>query len=997
MLMKKFFFSLIVCLLALTQVYAQRTVSGKITDDVGEGLPGVNVVIKGTTTGTTTDIDGNYRLQVEDGSILVFSFVGFQTQEINTGTRSVIDVTMGGATELQEVVVTGYSSQDARSITGSVVSVGSEKFEKIPVPDVSQLLQGNVAGLQSFGSQGAPGSASQVRIRGIGSAAASSEPLYVVDGIPISSTDLDPNRGGSNSDSNPLVSLNPNDIESVVVLKDASSTAIYGSRGANGVIVITTKSGKPGETKFDVRAQQGWAQKAYDEFEVLNAEQYVMLRREAFLNGGLDEATATANAGTAENYTNWFDYVYRTGTIRSYDVSASGGDEKTRFYISGSYYNQEGHVIRTELDRMTGRINIDHSATDKLTIGFNSMLSWTKRNPVTNSSTFNNPVLQGMLLDPNVPVYNDDGTYFTNFNSILGGNNFNPVAIEELDSRYENLFRMLSKVYVSYDILPNLTFRTDFSTDYSQEDQLVFQNTTFGDGNAVTGRSSAYDQFLWIWQSTNNLSYTNSFGDHSISANAIFEVIERDWRDRASQITGFAGNSLPNPSNGSTLEGIQGNGSKSSLQSYLFIGRYNYKDKYFFDASFRRDGSSRFGADVRYGNFYSIGGAWSVIDEEFMSGVGLLSNLKLRVSFGETGNENLISPTNNGDFRSQGLFNAFATYNGNPGYAPAQIANPLLTWERKEKLNLGIDWGIMDSRISGTIDLYKETTSDLIFAVPVSRTTGFNTVTTNAASMENKGIELTLRTVNIDNGSLYWETTFNIAFNKNEVLKIGGDDSPVLAGTKNRTVGHNWSEYFLAPYAGVDPATGKPLWYDTLGNIVDRYDANNRVYTGKNAVPDYFGGLTNTLRYKGIDFSALIYFSVGQYTYNNWAFVYESNGGFMGENQSVTQLDRWQNPGDIARFPRRGNGSDPRAGAVDDADLFESSFLRLRNVQMGYTLPSNLSSKIGLRKLRAYVQGTNLLTFSPYKGLDPEQQVSGVEDFTNPPAKVYTVGIDIGF
>ncbi len=996
--MKKFFFLMMACLFVMAHAVAQRTVSGKVTDDTGEGLPGVNVLVKGTATGTQTDIDGNFRLSINDGDILLFSYVGFNTQEIDPGARTVIDIAMGGSTELQEVVVTGYSSQDARSITGSVVNVSADKFEKIPIPDVNGLLQGNVAGLQSFGAQGAPGSTNQVRIRGIGSATASAEPLYVVDGIPINAADLDPNRQfGSTSTNNPLVNINPNDIESVVVLKDASSTAIYGSRGANGVILITTKSGVPGKTKFDVRVQQGWAERAYDEFEVLSAAEYVELRREAFLNGGLDEETATTNAGTIDNQTNWFDLVFRTGKISSYDVSASGGDEKNRFFISGSYYNQEGHVIRTELERFTTRFKVDHSSNDKLTLGTNTMLSWTKRDPVTNSATFNNPVLQGVLLDPNVPIFNDDGTYFTNFNSILGGNNFNAAAIEELDNRYENQFRVLSKVYASYDILPNLTFRTDLSVDYTQEDQLVFQNNTYGDGNAVNGRAQAYNQFFWIWQSTSNLSYATSFGDHSISANAIFEVIERDWKDRASQITGFAGNSLPNPSNGSTLEGIQGNGSKSSLASYLAIGRYNYKGKYFFDASFRRDGSSRFGQDVRFGNFWSVGGAWNIIDEEFMSGISAVSNLKVRVSYGETGNENLISPLNNGDFRSQGLFNAFATYNGTPGYAPAQIANPLLTWERKEKLNIGMDWGLLGSRVSGTVDVYRETTSDLIFAVPVSRTTGFNSVTTNAASMKNEGIELTLKTVNIDDGSLYWETSFNIAFNRNRVLAIGGDNSPVLVGTKNRAVGHDWSEYYLAPYAGVDPATGKPLWYDTLGNVIDRYDANNRVFTGKNATPDYFGGLTNTIKYKGIDFSALIYFAVGQYTYNNWAFVYESNGGFMGENQSRTQLDRWQNPGDVARFPRRGNGSDPRAGAVDDADLFESSFVRLRNVQLGYTIPSDIVSKAGLRKARAYVQGTNLLTFSPYKGLDPEQQVSGVEDFTNPPAKIITVGLDIGF
>lgn len=994
--MKRILLFALLFALGSTSFAQERNVTGTVTaEEDGTPIPGVNVIVKGSSTGTVTDIDGRYTIQVPiDDGILIFSFIGLATEEVVIGSQSVIDMVMtADIKQLTEIIVTGYSEQDEKAITGSIATVQKEAFEqKAQIGDVSRLLQGNVPGLQSFGAQGAPGAASQTRIRGIGSVSASSEPLYIIDGIPFQTQDLDPNtQFASNSDGNPLNLINPNDIETVTVLKDAASTAVYGSRGSNGVILITTKSGRQGKTNIDFKAQYGFSDRAYYQWKNLNAQQYVTLRAESALNAdpsiSLDSAFNFAGSDAIDH--DWSDDIYRTGITQSYDLSASGGNEKTRFFASANYFDQQGIVIRTDLKRLTTRLNLDHSINDKVDIGLNFLGGYTTRDPVTNSSTFNNPVLQNILLDPNAPTYNEDGTYFTDFNSILGGGLFNPIAIRDLDTRKEDQYRLLGKMYFAWDVIKGLKFRTDFSVDVLIEDQLIHQNTTYGDARTVNGRTTTQNQLSRIWNWTNNLTYTKTFADvHNMTLIGVYEALTRRWDDRESSITGFPNDDLPNPSNGATPENTLGRGTESSLAGFMLIGRYDYKGKYFFSGSIRRDGSSRFGDDVKYGNFWSVGAGWLISDEGFMANAGGVNILKLRFSVGDTGNEDID------DFESKGLYGT-TTYNGQSGFNPTQISNPELTWERKRKYNIGIDYGFINNRINGQIDLYSETTTDLLFAVPVSRTTGFNEVETNAASLNNSGVEFIVNTVNIETNNFRWTTSFNISFNRNETKKIGGTNEPLVEGTKRRTVGRDWSEFFLARYAGVDPATGKPLWYDTLGNIVDRYDANFRVMTGKNATPDYFGGFTNTFSWKGIDLSFMFYYQAGNWIYNNWAFVYESNGGFLGENQSVTQLNRWQNPGDLARFPRRGR-NDAKAGTTDDADLWRGDFIRLRNLTLGYNFPTSLMNRWKLRNLRIYVQGTNLLTFSYYKGQDPEQQVNGLEDFTYPNARTLTFGLDIG-
>lgn len=995
--MKKFLPVLLMFLgLVATTTAQELSVSGKVTSAVDRNpIPGVNVLIKGTSNGTVTDIDGRYTIaNVPADGTLTFSFIGMKSQDIAVNSRNTIDILLEEeVSQLNEVVITGYGEQEARAITGSVTTVGQEKINLIPIADVARTLQGSVAGLYSTGTSGTPGGATQVRIRGIGSAVASAEPLYIVDGIAIQTGDITNNTATANA----LANINPNDIESVTVLKDASATAIYGSRGSNGVVIITTKSGKAGKTKINVHAQHGFSDQAYQAYERLNAEEYVMLRKEAFLNSGGDPEDADEFAGSAAINTDWYEVIFRTGITRSYDVSAQGGDERTKFFASGGYYKQNGITIHTDFERFSARFNIDHQASDKLAIGLNMMPTYSKQVSTSAGSAFNSLILQSMLLPPNSPIYHEDGRYFAAFPGLLGesstgaNDGYNPLAITSLDRNDNNVARLIGKVYASYDILRNLNFRSDLSIDLYDGVEQVYQNSQFGDGASVDGRSMFDTQRNIIWQSTNTLSYNTTIAEsHNISAIGVYEVIERQRSESTLWVTGFANDVLINGISGANPEVAQSTETNSSLFSYLAIARYDFNKKYFLSASFRRDGSSRFGANVKFGNFWSVAGAWALSEESFIRNLGFVSNLKIRAGYGTTGNEAI------GDFQSQGLF-ATAAYNGVPAFTPSQIANPHLTWERAVQANVGLDFALFNDRLTGTVERYNRTTTDLLFNVPVSRLTGFNSVLTNAASIENRGWEVTLGGTLVQSSSIRWTAGFNIAFNKNEVLEIGGGQTELIDGTKKRTLGHDWSEYYLAEYAGVDPATGKPLWYDANGNIVDKYSSSLRVMTGKNATPDFFGGFNTSLRVGPVDVSALFSYSYGAYVFDNFAFVYESNGGYLSENQKRTQLNRWQKPGDIAMFPKRLNGTDLNGAANHTLDLQDASYIRLRNLQLGYNFQPALLSRVGLQSARFYVMGTNLLTFSKFTGLDPEQQVNGVDSFTYPNPRTVSVGVDLGF
>ncbi|MEM9856057.1 MAG: TonB-dependent receptor [Bacteroidota bacterium] len=1002
--MKKFllFFFVLFVFIGTSNVHAQeRTVTGKVTSvDDGAALPGVNVVLKGTSTGTVTDIDGNYTISIPSGNAtLVFSFIGLTSEEVEIGSRSIVDLQMtSDVTQLSEVVVVGYGQTEKKKLTGAVETVTAEKFEQVPVPSFENILQGNVAGLNVQSTSGQPGGATNVRLRGIGSINAGSAPLYVLDGVPINIGDL--TRAAETS--NVLASLNPNDIESLTVLKDASAAAIYGSRAANGVILITTKRGKPGKTKFNFRTQHGVSSRGDDSFDVMTASQFTEYMREAVVNSGGDPDDPTS-AGTyfpivADTVdTDWLDLAFQDGSLQSYELNASGGDEKTRFFASVAYLDQEGIAVQTALERLSTRFNIDHSANDKLTFGINAGISNAKQLSRYGAGTsFGDPLYGGMFLSPLYPVFaseeqiaagDDRGTGF-NFNT-PGFANHNIVATQALSSNETNTFRITGKIYMNYDILPGLTFNNSLGLDMVRltEEEWTSQNHTDGvnDGGVVQVVATQNADYVL----TNTLNYTKTFSDvHNLSI-----LIGNEYQNAIRESVDVEGNNFPSDKlrtvNSAAIAGDFGAfGTEWAIWGLFSRLNYNYANKYFFDASLRRDGSSRFGANKRFATFWSVGGGYSISEEPFMDNISAITNLKLRSSYGTSGNQDI------NNFESRGLYQ-FGSYHGQPTSRPTQLDNPDLTWEESVQFNVGLDFSLFSDRLSGTVDYYNRTTSEMLLDVGISRTSGFGEITQNRGEMVNKGWEVTLNSVNAVLGDFTWGTSFNIAFNDNEITELpGGED--IVDGNTILREGEAVNAWFLPIYAGVNPADGAPMWYDEDGNIVFAYGDADRQIVGQ-PFADFFGGLTNTFEYKGLSLSVFFFFNQGNDVRRTVSQFINSDGSRFGRNQSTEQLRRWQQPGDITDVPIIKRNNTDQGNSASTRQLHDGSFIRLRNVTLAYNLPQSLVSKARLSNVRVYAQGQNLLTWTKYPGLDPETGIQGVDFGLYPQPRAWTVGIDIGF
>lgn len=997
MLMRKIFFSLIVCFLAATTVLAQRTVSGKVTDDTGEGLPGVNVVLKGTTTGTTTDVDGNFRLSVNENDVLVFSFVGFDTQEISVGVRSVIDVTLGGTTELQEVVVIGYGESTTKKLTGAIDQVGAKSIEQIPLPSFDNILQGNVAGLNVQGTSGMPGGATNVRLRGIGSINAGSAPLYVLDGIPLNIGDLSRDQQTSNA----LASLNPNDIANVTVLKDASAAAIYGSRAANGVIIITTKKGTPGQTKFNLRVQNGISERRDDPFRVMNSAQFTEYMREAVVNTGGDPDNA-ANSATYYPIvsdtvdTPWLEKAFQQGTLKSYELSASGGDDKTRFFASGSVLQQEGIAVQTQLERYSARFNIDHSANERLTFGLNLTISNTEQNGRYGGGTsFGDPIYGGMYLSPLYPVLAnseqiasgaDRGTGF-NFNT-PGFSNQNIVATQALSSNGANTFRNTGKLYANYDIIDGLTFTQSIGLDMVRINEDSWTSPNHADGVNNGGFVTAVSTFNRDYVVTSTLNYNTTFNDvHNLTilVGNEFQNANRESIDVTAE--NFPSDKLRTVDSGATNNDYGAFGTEWAIWGVFSRINYNLDEKYFVDVSIRRDGSSRFGANNRFATFYSIGGGWNIAGEDFFS-ASFVDQLKLRGSYGTSGNQEI------GNFDSRGLYQ-FGSYHGQPTSRPTQLDNPDLTWEQSVQYDIGIDFSLFSGRIIGSLDYYNKETSDMLLDVPISRTTGFSTLTQNLGTMVNKGWEVTLSSTNLQAGNFRWSTDFNFSVNDNKVTELP-DGEDVISGNSIQRVGESVNTWYMPVYAGVNPANGSPMWYDSEGDLVFSLGEADRQIVG-NPVANILSGFTNTFEFKGFSVSAFLYLSKGNQINRSVSRFINSDGSRFGRNQSTEQLRRWQQPGDITDVPIIKRGNTDGGNNTSTRQLHDGSFLRLRNVTVAYNLPTDFVSKAKLQNVRIYAQGQNVATWTKYPGLDPEVGIGGLDFGLYPQPRSFTVGIDVGF
>lgn len=990
----------------------EKTITGNVKDSYGMPLPGVNIIIQGTTTGSQTDFDGNYSITVpNEGAILEFSYVGMITQTIAIDTKSVINIIMReDVASLNEVVIVGYGSQTKESLTGSVGVVKGAELEQMPTSTFEQSLRGSIAGIQASAIDGAPGANTQIRIRGTGSINASSEPLYVIDGIPIqagSQSTLD-NDGAS---TNVMASINPNDIENISVLKDAASTAIYGSRGANGVILITTKQGKSGKAVVEFKTLTGFNSQASNNIlKPLNAAQYKELFIEGYVNDGDTEAEAQARLDaryiqqidplTGEpTDTNWLDAITQTGITQSYDLSVRGGTDKVKYFMSAGYMDQESYIIGYGFDRFSTRANIEYKVNDYITISNNISIAETNSSTAEDGGSWNNPFKVSLELSPLIPIYDENGDY----NALHAETGYFPIgpnivgSLSGDDEWGTNTNRIIDNFSVSITPLKNLVFRSQWNFDILNVKDSQYYNRRYGAGYNVNGRAYRGSVTNKTWVGTQTLDYNfNLDGGHNFNVLAGYEAQKTRRETFWTLGTDFPNDIVTTLSAAALIDG-SGTASEYTFSSMFSRANYNYDGKYYLSGSIRRDGSSRFGADNRYGTFYSVGASWNISKEGFMEDMSFMDLLKLRSSFGVTGNAGI------GNYAAQGFYTYTNDYDGSPGGSPSQIGNPDLGWETQENFNIGLDFGLFN-KISGTVEYFKRVSDDLILDVPISPTTGFEEFTQNFGTMENSGIEISLNANVINKNDFRWDLGFNATFLKNEITELVEDytDSG-LNRYFRRQVGEDFNSFFMYGWAGVDADTGLPLLYTDATETATTSDVSEaeEYLTGETATPDVFGGFNTSFSYKDFTLSANFMYSFGNSIFDSRARG-SLGDGRLTPRSTATYLyeNRWQGPGDTdALFPKFNWGGYP--GISNNADisrwLYDGGFVRLKDLTIAYNFPEKVASMLYVNSIRVYARGTNILTFTKEKDLyiDPEQAVNGLYTALTPAMKTISFGLDI--
>ncbi len=1020
---------MLVCLSFVAVRAQDKVVTGKVTSsDEGAGLPGVSITVKGTTRGANSDAEGNYRISIPDNATLVFSFVGFTPLEEKVNGRSVINVQLVQDTKtLSEIVVTGFGSQIKRELTGNIAQVKGKDIENMPTPTVDAALQGKAAGVFINSGSGKLGQAVTVRVRGNSSISASSQPLYVVDGTPITTGDFG-NYGG---ETNALADINPNDIESIEVLKDASAGAIYGARAANGVVLITTKRGKAGKTNVSFNFQTGSATAAR-RLPFLNSEEFISFYKQAagyrdrlanidpndpdsftqsiFGAGGFLDYYSYGTYGTPQQAdVNWQEQAFQKAPMHQADLQLSGGNDKTRFFISGQYLDQTGTIIGNRLKRMSGRLNLDHQANNWLSVGLTMNLARTENQRLPDDNAFSNPLQMAALtpltpfLDPNTGL--PAGTPPGDINIPLY---YNPIISINYAKFVATSIRNLTNGYLQANIFKGLKFRSEVGVDLlNQQEEGYFQSQTVrNQTRATNGIGANYGTFVTNYNTNNFFAYDNSFGQHGISATLGMSYQQSQTKTNFIEGTQFPSNSYQRIASAATKS--DGSSTETNFRFLSYFARANYKfaDKYLLSASARIDGSSRFGANSRYSFFPAVSLGWVLSEENFLKNNTVISFLKARASYGGTGNSEI------GNFPQLGLFQGDAGYAGAAGQRPSQIGNPDLRWETTYQTDFGIDFGILNNRINGEIDYYVKNTSGLLLNVNIPATTGFVSQVRNVGKLENKGFEFVVNTQNFV-GKFKWNTSFNWANNRNKVTDIQGQVIEGGIRNMNRVVeGQPIGVFYTVEYAGVNPDNGDALFYkNTTGTdgSIDRttvtnsgYNSAQRVVVG-NPNPKFIGGITNSFSYKGIDLSVFFngvygnqvnFYGVGQYS---------SANGIYEDNQTKDQLNAWTPENRNTDVPEarylRGNGNQ-----ASSRYIFDGSYLRLRTATLSYTLPTSLVNRVKLERVKVYVSGMNLATFTNYKGWDPEVSADsftsnfaiGNDFYTPPQPRTILFGINIG-
>ncbi|GAB2788675.1 TonB-dependent receptor [Rhabdobacter roseus] len=1035
---------------------AERTISGTIRDkETNDPLPGVSILIKGTTQGTLSDQDGKFSLVVPDNARLIFSFIGYTPFETAVGQQSVFSIQLVSDTkQLSEVRVVGYGTQTKAEFTGSAARVTGDAIKDIPVQSFDQALAGRAAGVNIATPNGVLNNPPVIRIRGVNSISLSSYPLVVVDGIPISTGNVSASTAVPN---NPLGDINPADIESIDVLKDAASTSIYGSRAAAGVLLITTKRGKIGKPRIQYESWGGVTNTVRLP-ELLNAEQYIAIKNESVLNakllGGNANNDNIASALFFPNYhedgtevdTRWYDYIYRTGTSQSHNLNVSGGTQTTNYFFSANFTKQSGFLRENEFSRKSVRFNIDQEVTQWLKVNGNVSYNTSfNLSPYAGSLPNSNFFLVGvarlaLALSPNVPAFNADGSYNIsqiNRNTIGMGNNQvvsnwgNPVALLNENRYSSENDRFIGSFGATARLLKNLEFRTSYAIDRLRTDNISFDSAIQGNGFASQGNASNSTALRDNWNWTNTLSYTQTLAErHSITA-----LVGYDVQKFANNAWGASRTQTADP----FFQNYQGNwgainasGNSLDERAYLsFFSRlnYDYLKKYFLTVNFRRDGNSALGLDRKFGNFGGVSGGWALSEEAFFQHSALASTLtsvKLRASWGRVGNGNLSNA-----FSSLELYSG-SLYGSVPTWSLSQAGNPNLGWETSEQTNLGADLGLFNDRVQAEITYFNNNVNGLILSAPQAVSKGIpgNSILGNVGSMYNRGIELGLNATLLRKSDFSWNASINYTFLTNKVTALADGNTDIVGTTHvayettNITrVGHSVGSLYGAKTAGVNPENGQRIFINAKGEkvqysqVVAPGGSNWTYLDGKpapaitgtdyyllgNALPKWYGGFINSFKYLNFDATVNFTFSGGNLVMNGTRATLLDQRAY---NNSTEILNRWQQPGDITDIPRlvyndqlSWGSSFPVSTNAEKAD-----FLRLQNLSLGYRLPSGLLSKAGISSVRLYAQGTNLLLLTQYTGADPESSVNGnsnttpgVEKNSVGQARTFTLGLNFNF
>lgn len=1025
--MKKTQLFLIMLLVGIQATFAQSVqVNGKVTyADDGSPVIGATINVKGSAIATATDVNGNYKITIptKNDKVLVFKALGLETQEVATPTTGTYNVELKSeALTASDVVVTGYGNVSRKSYGGSAAVISTAKLQDVPSVSVQSRLAGAVPGLTVTSASGQPGSVESVRIRGMGSINAGNEPLYVLDGIPIQTGNAS-GFGDSYGESgnSMLAALNPSDIESMTVIKDAAAASLYGSRAANGVIVITTKKGVAGKTRFNVKADVGFSDMAINYRPTLDGQQrrdilylgfqnYAKYNQgmtnqaaiDAFANGNINDFAAKPWSG----YTDWRDVLLRNGLNQNYEISAQGGNEKTRFYTSLSYTNQKGITYEQEYKRITGRVNLDHKA-GILTLNASSLFSSVNQRVNSEGTAFSNPIMMlGMTVSPTEYVYNEDGSINLDPDAFpaIGGGLANPVWEREINYNKESMIRSLSNISAQLDIVKGFAIKQTLSYDYIHSGSSAWWDPRSNNGEASQGvmqRTSIVNSRL---NSQTMASYNNVFNDvHNLSALVAFEAEANKEDYLYANGNGYPSYQKPEIENAATTS-ASSSLAQSTLLSWVGKLDYTYDNRYYVGGSFRSDGSSRLSPENRWGNFWSVSAYWRLSQEHWWKDGGIntvLTEAKIRASYGENGTQ----PSNWYDW--MGIYSYGYNYNGMPGSAEKRVNNPDLSWERNLSTNVGFDVTFID-RISLSFDWYNRETKDLILAQPVSQTTGFATTLKNVGAMRNRGFEIDLRATAIQTRDVQWILGLNIAHNNNTLISLNdGTNEMVSTASSNiiHRVGESFYSYNLYEYAGVDAATGNESFYLNTVNedgTINRGTTTNpakaqRVITG-NAQPTITGGITSQFSYKWLDFGFTFTYSLGGSAFDNASWI-QSNGGtynYIGNVPDYYKIeDTWQNPGDNASLPKFQYGS---VATRSSRWQVSTDHLRLKNVTLGFSAPKAWTDKMTIQKLRIFASASNLFTIkSKDLYFDPETRVDGLVTFQSPALRTITFGIEVGF